>query len=463
MSGVPYCKQRRFGGDSVKQTLFSYLVITSIFVSASWAEFQVNTRSSNNQANAAIAMGADGNFVVVWSSYFGGGRSNDIFGQRFGADTIQIGSEFQINTATAGNQTEPSVAMDAEGNFVVTWHGPGVSEEDIFARRFDPNGQPLGDEFCVNSFTESRQQFPNVTMSAAGAFAVVWECEKVEARVICSQLYDAYGVAVGEEFEVNVLPDCRYPDAAMDANGNFAVVWMQDKSSNSIIARLYNADGTIRTEPFEVSTIDFSSLTQPSIAMAESGDFMVVWDGDPKLASLDDVHARWYKFDGTARGEQFVVNTTLAGAQQNPRVAMNSRGEFVIVWDSKIDPNVNERDIFGQRYDSSCRPIGDEFQVNTYAVDDQKYPAVAISGKGGFVTVWQSYGQDSSGYGIFGEMGQIVGSADFNGDGFVNFRDYCVLAEEWLKKDNLLRADLIEDNKIDEQDLVEFCEQWLTP
>jgi len=60
-------------------------------------------------------------------------------------------------------------------------------------------------------------------------------------------------------------------------------------------------------------------------------------------------------------------------------------------------------------------------------------------------------------------MGQIVGSADFNGDGFVNFRDYCVLAEEWLIKENTLRADLINDNKIDERDLAAFCEQWLKP
>jgi hypothetical protein len=76
---------------------------------------------------------------------------------------------------------------------------------------------------------------------------------------------------------------------------------------------------------------------------------------------------------------------------------------------------------------------------------------------------WQSYGQDGSGYGVFGETGQMVGSADFNNDGFVNFRDYCILADEWLKSGGTITADLIEDNKIDEQDLVEFCYQWLCP
>jgi len=450
-----------------KQNYLTTAVIALSAAIACQADFQINIGTNDNQANPAIASDAKGNFVVVWNSYFGGVRSNDIFGRCFGADGIPLGSEFQINTTTSGNQKESSVAMDAAGNFVVVWYGPGVSQEDIFGRRFDLNGRPLGDEFSINSRTESRQQYPKVAMNPSGAFAVVWESDKLGASpyqwVISCRLYDTNGLPVGQEFEVNLLPNCRYPDVAMDDSGNFAIVWMQDKSSNSIMARLYNADGTAKTNPFEVSTIGFSSLTQTSIDMDWSGHFVVAWDGDPKLASLDDIHARLYKPDGTAIGKQFVVNTTLASAQQNPQVAMNNKREFVIVWDSKIDPAINEREIFGQRYDSLGSPIGDEFRVNTYVADDQKYPAVAMKETGEFLTVWQSNAQDGSGYGIFGQMGPIVASADFTGDGFVDFRDYCVLAEEWLKAENPLTADLIDDNKIDEHDLSAFCQQWLTP
>ena len=52
--------------------------------------------------------------------------------------------------------------------------------------------------------------------------------------------------------------------------------------------------------------------------------------------------------------------------------------------------------------------------------------------------------------------------ADFNGDGFVNFSDFCVLANEWLKTGESLTTDLTEDNKINQRDLAEFCHQWLT-
>jgi len=430
-------------------------------------EFQANTRKSNKQENPAIAMDAEGNFVVVWNSYLQDGSSNGIFGQRFNSNCNPAGDEFQINSETSGNQREPAVAMDAEGNFVVTWYGPGKDKEDIFARRFNSNGQPLGSEFSVNSYTNDKQLYPGVAMNNDGGFIIVWESSNIPgqgSKAICGRLYDGSGSSIGPEFVINEeASDSRYPDVAMDAEGNFAVVWMRDKSSNSIIARLYNADGTAKMKPFGVSTIRFSSNTKPSIAMGKAGNFVVAWDGDPKLARQDDIHVRCYKPDGTAIGEQFIVNTTLTGPQQNPEVAMNNRGRFIIAWDIKIEPDINERDIFAQRYNSSGVPLGNEFQVNTYMTDDQKRPSVAITENGKFVMAWQSYGQDGSGYGVFGEMGQMVGSADFNGDGFVNFRDYCILAEEWQESGELLKADLIDDNKVDEQDLAEFCYQWLCP
>jgi len=453
----------------MKQTLVSYLVIASIFASASGTEFQVNTHTSNKQENAAIAMDSYGNFVVVWSSYLQDGISNGIFGQRFKADGSPIGGEFQVNTTTSGNQTEPSVAMDDMGNFVVAWQGPGPNEEDIFAQRFEPNGQPVGGEFHVNNDPNGKQLHPKVAMSKTGAFVIVWENNaywpQFDYFEILFQLYDSNGTPINAN-TADLLSQCRYPDVAMDGNGNFTIVWMQDDiyhTSNIILARRYKADGAAKADPCQVSTTDFFSIAHPSIAADGTGHFVVVWDGNPGPATQDNILARRYKFDGTPLSGEFIVNTTLTGTQQSPKVAMNNQRRFIIVWDSEIDPNSNVRDIFGQRYDEWYRPIGDEFRANTYVVYDQKYPDVALKENGEFVSVWQSYGQDGSGYGIFGQIGPMVGSADFTGDGFVNFRDYCILAQDWLKEGRELRADLIDDNRIDGQDLAAFCEKWLTP
>jgi len=453
----------------MKRSFLSYLLTGLFFASVYGAEFQVNTHTTYDQKNAAIGMDKEGNFIVVWSSYGQDGSSNGIFGQLFDPNSDPLGEEFQINMASSGNQAEPAVAMDGAAGFVVAWQGPGLIEadqEDIFARRFDPNALPVIDEFRVNSDANDQQLFPSVAINENGTFIIVWESSNnsVEGdKAICGRLYDSNGVEFGAEFLVNAESSvCRYPDVVADANGNFAVVWMDDKSSNSILGRLFDPNGAARTDTFQVNTVRFNSVTRPSIAMDVAGNFVVAWDGDPNLAGQDDIHARLFDANGTALGEQFLVNTTLAGAQQYPQVAMNDSGEFVIVWDCQIDPNSeSERDIFGRRFDSLGEPVGDEFQINAFVADDQRSPAVAIAPDSRFVAVWQSYTQDTSRYGIFARPGSIIGSADFNADGLVDFRDYGILADKWLQNENLLTADLIDDNIVDERDLAEFCRQWL--
>ena len=47
--------------------------------------------------------------------------------------------------------------------------------------------------------------------------------------------------------------------------------------------------------------------------------------------------------------------------------------------------------------------MGSEFRVNTYTSNDQLYSSVTALADGGFVVTWSSYGQDGSGYGIYGQ------------------------------------------------------------
>jgi len=59
----------------MKKTFLSHLILSLFLTSICRAEFQVNTHTTYDQKNAAIAMDAAGNFVVVWSSYGQDGRS----------------------------------------------------------------------------------------------------------------------------------------------------------------------------------------------------------------------------------------------------------------------------------------------------------------------------------------------------------------------------------------------------
>lgn len=451
----------------MKQKLTLFLLTILSFATANCSEFQVNNRTSQSQANVDIATLPNGGFVVSWSSYYGTtDRSNDIFCRVFEPNCSPVGNEFQINQITIGNQTEPSVAAKTSDEFIVAWQGY-VSEEDqfdIFAQRMDTNGLPIGNELHVNNKISSNDQTcPNLTMNNNGSLVIVWESEtEPNTTAICCRRYDKNGQAIGDEFQVSTENDSRYPNVAIDPNGNFTIVWIEGTKTNySIMARLYNTNGIPVSEPFKVNKDKITSFTQPAIVMDAAGCFLITWDGDPKLAGNDDIHARIYEPNGTPAGEQFVVNSTIEKAQQNPQAAVNDSGQFIIVWDSEGDPNVNEKDILGQRFDKDGNRIGDEFRLNSFTDSDQKCPAVTFIDNGSFITVWQSMNQDGSNYGIYGESREMISAADFNMDGYINFIDYTLLASEWHKMEKPFVSDLISDEQVNGHDLLALCQNWL--
>ncbi|MBN2588559.1 MAG: hypothetical protein JXA96_01755 [Sedimentisphaerales bacterium] len=451
----------------MKQKISSLLLIALSLVQVHGNEFQVNLRTSQSQANADIAALPSGGFIVSWSSYFGtSDKSNDIFCRIFEPNCSPVGNEFQINQITTGNQTEPSIAVKTPDEVIVVWQGFGSDEErfDIFAQRIDTNGLPIGDELHVNNMIiENDQICPEIAISNSGSFVIVWESETdPNSTSICCRRFDNNGTALGNEFQVSTDPDSRYPNIAMDPNGNFTVVWIEGNRPNfSIMSRLYDTQGIPVSEPFKVSTNVISSFTQPVIVMDSTGCFFVTWDGDPNLASNDDIHARIYEPNGTPVGKQFVINSTLEKAQQNPQATINDSGQFVVVWDSEGDPNVNEKDILGQRLDKNGNRIGDEFRLNSYTDSDQKCPAVTFIDDGRFITVWQSENQDTSSWGIFGTSQEMISAADFNIDGYINFSDYTTLAIEWHTSEKPYVSDLTNDDKVNGHDLLAFSQNWL--
>ena len=83
-------------------------------------EFRVNSTTADSQTTASMAMDADGDFVVAWQSNLQDGSGNGIFAQRYNAAGVAQGVEFRVNTTTANFQVSPDIAMDADGDFVVT-------------------------------------------------------------------------------------------------------------------------------------------------------------------------------------------------------------------------------------------------------------------------------------------------------------------------------------------------------
>jgi hypothetical protein len=369
------------------------------------SEFRVNTYTTNDQGDASVASDGTGRFVVVWMSDYQDGSGAGIFGRRYNREGAALGGEFRVNSYTAGRQWRPAVATDANGNFVAVWssYGQDGSRDGIFGQRYDRHGTKRGTEFRVNSLTAGSQSYPHVASNAAGDFVVVWETSQGDE--IRAQRYDSNGTAQGAEFGVNSYSTGyqQRPSVASDAGGNFVVAWVSQASLYDparIRGQRFDSQGNSSGEEFEVSS-HTGSLISPAAASDPDGNFVVVWE----LYAYDfggvGIFGRRFDSDGVPQADEFRVHTSTGGGQDEPSVALDANGNFVVAWHGYNYGGY--QDVFARRYDSAGVPDGEEFVVNTYTTSSQRQPSVAMTGTDQFVVVWESNDQDGSFDGVFGQ------------------------------------------------------------
>ena len=408
----------------------SAIVASAALPLTAWAqapagnEFQINTYTTSSQFTAAVASDASGNFVVVWESAGQDGSDYGVFGQRFNAAGVRQGGEFQVNTYTTNKQYLPAVASDANGTFVVVWHGYGADGHysGVFGQRFNALGVRQGLEFRVNTYTTNQQLRPAVASAASGNSVVVWESVNQDgsSNGIFGQRFDAGGVAQGGEFQVNTYTtNAQYlPAVAAAPNGNFLVVWTslapQDGAGSAVMGQRFDAAGVRQGSEFRINTYTTSAQFEPAVSADGNGNFVVVWtspqDGHPIYTA---VAGQRIDASGAFQGSEFQINTYTTSTQSHPSVAADEKGNFVVAWDS-FGQDVYSYGVFAQRFDSSGTRQGSEFLVNSHTFGSQLAPAVAAAPDGDFVVVWSGDGQDGS---VLGNFGQRYGDLIFE-DGF---------------------------------------------
>ncbi len=370
-------------------------------------EFLVNTYTTSNQFRADVAVDADGDFVVVWQSNRQDGSSFGVFGQRYDRDGTPLGSEFQINTFTTQAQNVAGVASDADGNFVVIWSSGGNqdgSSTGIFGRRFDREGNALGNEFQVPTYTTSVQNNSRVASDADGNFIVVWQSfgQDGDRFGMFGQRFDSAGGTLGDDFQINTYTTGSQSVPSLGANrsGHFIVVWSspQVDSRGDIFGQRFDSAGNRVGDEFLVNTDTTDRQTAADVAVGDDGRFVVVWASDNLDGDDFGIFAQRFGSMGAKVGGEFQVNTYTTYSQFIPTVEMRPSGEFVIAWESDrfgyeyYGFTYTYPDVVAQQFDSSGNRIGTEFTVNTTVDYYQRDPALAMDNTGNFVVVWDDVG-----------------------------------------------------------------------
>jgi hypothetical protein len=142
---------------------------------------------------------------------------------------------------------------------------------------------------------------------------------------------------------------------------------------------------------FRVNTFTAGAQGAPAVSSdGGSGDFVVVWESVEQDGDYLGIFGKRYLANGSAQGAEFRANAYTPGPQALPDVSAAGDGGFVVVWQGYGDGG-DYGDVFARRFAGSGTPQGGEFQVNEPVAGSYEGAAAVASTASGFVVVWDDY------------------------------------------------------------------------
>ncbi len=208
--------------------------------------------------------GAPAGYVVVWGSWTPNGTDTgkNIQARLVSPNGTPFGAQFQVNTTISGDQRQPAVAELPDGGFLVVYSSPTAK---LLGQRYNAAGSPVGGEFQINSTFETGILAPDVELGWNGVVGIIWEDDEGsgDADEVRARLFDSDMNPLGPDFRVNNLDtdDQRGPSLGNYGPAGFLAVWESDvnvtagddDSSLSVQARLITGPNTFDGLQFQLN------------------------------------------------------------------------------------------------------------------------------------------------------------------------------------------------------------------
>ncbi|HND55815.1 MAG TPA: hypothetical protein PLV92_25540, partial [Pirellulaceae bacterium] len=316
-------------------------------------------------------------------------------------------------TINANEQDEGYISMNRfTGEYCVTWsdrQGNDGFQMGCGARFFHADGTPFGLEQIINTTWNFSQFEPHCAASVGGRVLTAWSDAGIDGSCgVVARLFDKTGVPLSGEVLVNT-PDGKTqidPSVACDLAGNFVVAFVDASGKTGeprdILARRFDANLNPLGLQFLVNSDSTGLQREPDIAMDAAGDFVVVWQDESGVdGSGFGVFGRRFDKNGVGQGPQFVISVTTAGDQKDPSVAMDYVGNFVCTWEDNSSGNY---DVKIRRFDRFGVPLSGDLTMNTILGGDQQYAKTAMSQSGQrLFPIWIDHNADDD-YGTLLEL-----------------------------------------------------------
>lgn len=345
------------------------------------------------QEQVVSAMNAEGRSVTVWLDRRG--TSAHLRLQRHDAAGLPYGEPIQVNnTAIIGSYAYPQVAMSADGAFTVVWTQmePWIGGmPHVFRRSFNRHGQALTYEQRVDPPGTPEAGNAQIAMRSDGSHSIAWISYPGSGqRALYLAGFDANGMSLGTPQLVasgTSSSQLTWPRLAMDDAGNVLAVWSENRggASEEVWMRRRLANGTFGAIT-RVNSLAPATVPRPDLTMDAVGNAVVVWRQSHRTMGLRIVGQRLLPSGGLA-GSEFLLAAREPYPKEepaHPNVAMaRQTGDFAAVW-RRADGH-----IYVRHFRANGSPLGLE-QASSQGNARTDYPDVAMDADGDTQVAWQS-------------------------------------------------------------------------
>jgi Ca2+-binding RTX toxin-like protein len=325
------------------------------------SDFIINTTLTRDINWPAVTALPDDRAFVSWVSFRPEIDEFEIRGRVVNADGTG-GPDFVVNSTTAGAQSGPSATTLADGHILVTWtsgdgddSGNGILyPANVHGRILDANGTPAGADFVVNSDLGGNQGGASVLALPDGRALITWSSfsPNIGITEAFGRFINSDGTFSSADFRVFPQSDHDQSVASMTvlADGHILAIWTPQEPGSfdrDIHGRIFNTDGTISVSDFTINATTAGDQTDAAVTALPDGRAFVMWHATNPATGEGDLYGRVVNADGTAAGNEFIVNSATGMAENWPHLVTLPDGHVVATWTS-YDPALNSDDIHGR-------------------------------------------------------------------------------------------------------------------
>jgi len=275
-----------------------------------------------------------------------------------GGSYATLDYSIKVNPASMPTNSEPSVDIAPNGDFLVAWH----SGSDIHSRAY--GSSMSAKQTTPLNLTAALDRYPwcpDVATNEFGKSVVVWEHPIDYATYHDAVLFQQLGTngAPASPSPGVVYDDQAYfrdSKVAMADSGDFAVAWTEVDAdpdfypASDVYCGFFHEDGTPYDAPSDVASSSLYEYVDGVAIDSADRTSVVVWRQSP-VESTDnyEIYFRMHDFSG-GEVEDF-VEPTRVGSGVDAAVATDEQGNFVIAW-------IHDGDIVAQRFTDQGTRIG---------------------------------------------------------------------------------------------------------